>query len=473
MRKLFLLIGLLTCLQINGQELKVVSNIVDSIRLHYNDTNYAALYNLLNSDFKKNFSYTDHHTFYRENILKSMGKLKYAKYLQNKMGSECYLMYFENGNLELSLFVDSKLKIAGLQWLPYKPEKINHLTKKTSYKSDSKKTSPLDLKVDSLVHDYMLGGASCGLSIGIYQNGKIYYKNYGEISRNAGKLPDSSSIFEIGSITKTFTGLLLAKAVKEKKINLNDDIRKFLPKGYENLQYKNKAILVEHLANHTSGLASVPSNISTLSNYDSLNPYQHYSKKHILEYLKTVIPDTFPGAKNNYSNLGMAVLGIILEEVNQQSYAEQIGALTSEMKLTSTAIELSEELKTKLTKGYNYLGDETPYWNLNGFEAAGAIKSNSSDMMKYLLFNLKEGAEYIRLSHELTWGDVNYGIGLGWHVIKTKYAHKLIWHNGGTYGYASFCGFIKEKDCAVIILSNSGINVDAIGIGIFKYLQSN
>lgn len=456
---------------LSAQELSNVSNLVDSIKVYYNASDYRSLYNLLSPDFKKKFPEQEHTNFYQKNIFPAYDKMVSFRYQQNKQGAETYLIKFTKGELQLSLFIDSYFKIAGMQWLPNNQTEQEATKRKKTYLSDNKKTSSLDLFVDSIVKDHMSSAVSCGLSIGLYSKGSTYFYNYGETKRNTNQLPSKNSIYEIGSITKTFTGLLLAKAVNEKKINLDDDIRLWLPGNYPDLEFKGKAILVKHLADHTSRIPSVPLDLEKQKEYNPLNPYKNYDRQMIFDGLKNFRPDTIPGSKYDYSNMGMSILGIILEKVYGQSYSELIKTFAeSKQMMHSRILTSTEDLKLKCT-GYNDSGKETPYWELNNFMAAGGIQSCTEDMITYLKLNLEGKESYINASHQTHWGDDKFGIGLGWHIIQTKKGNKMIWHNGGTFGFSSFCGLIKEKDCAVIILSNSGSNVDAIGISLFKFLQ--
>jgi CubicO group peptidase (beta-lactamase class C family) len=93
-----------------------------------------------------------------------------------------------------------------------------------------------------------------GLSIGVYADGKTYYFNYGTVKRGTPITPTDSTIYELGSVTKTFTAYLLAQAVTEGKLRLQDDVRKYLDGTYPNLAYYGHPITIENLANHTAGL---------------------------------------------------------------------------------------------------------------------------------------------------------------------------------------------------------------------------
>lgn len=458
-------------LKVHSQEIAKVSELVDSIKIYYNSQDHSALYRLLSEDFKSKIKESDLTEFYKNNLYQNYGKIISYRYHKNEQGAETYQMRMNKGQLKLVLYIESHLRIAGMQWLPMNDQGEAQQKRRSDYLSDNAKASPLDLKVDSAVKDHMSSVVSCGLSLGIYKNGKEYYYNYGETKRETMKATTKNSIYEIGSITKTFTGILLAKAVSENKIGLNDDIRLWLPGNYPDLEYKGKAILVKHLADHTSRIPSVPLDIEKQKNYDPLNPYKNYNRQMMFEALKNFRPDTLPGSKYDYSNMGMSLLGIILEKVYAKNYHELIRDYTEPHQLTHTRVTLSTDDLNLLCVGYNDAGKETPYWDLNEFIAAGGIHSSTEDMIKYLKLNLEEKEIPIKESHQIQWGDEKFGIGLGWHIIQTKKGNKMIWHNGGTYGFSSFCGFIREKDCALIILSNSGSNVDAIGISLFKFLQ--
>lgn len=470
-RRSFSLLLLFFFANAHSQELAKVSELVDSIKLYYNSENYSALHQLLSEDFKKKFQEADLTNFYKNNLYSNFGKIVSYRYLKNEQGAESYQIKMNKGDLKLQIYVESHFRIAGMQWSPMDEQNTAISKRRTDYLSDNLKKNTLDMKVDSAVRDHISSIISCGLSIGVYAKGTTYYYNYGETKRENKELPTKNSLYEIGSITKTFTGILLAKAVKEGKIKLDDDIRIWLAGNYPEMEFKGKAIQVKHLADHTSGIPSVPMDIDKQKNYDPLNPYKNYGRQMIFEGLKNFRPDTIPGTKYNYSNMGMSLLGLILEKVYNKTYSELIREFAEANQMMHTGVVLkAEDLKFKC-KGYNDSGKETPYWELNDFTAAGGINSSTEDMLYYLKLNLEEKDDFIQSSHQLQWGDEKFGIGLGWHIIQTKKGNKMIWHNGGTYGFSSFCGFIKEKDCALIILSNSGSNVDAIGISLFKYLQ--
>ena len=125
----------------------------------------------------------------------------------------------------------------------------------------------------------------------------------------------------------------------------------------------------------------------------------------------------------------------------------------------------------RFAKGYDASGSLTPYWDLGDLAGAGGIRSTSEDMMKYARANLEETNPVLKLSHQSTFNDGKNNIALAWHISTTKKGNELVWHNGRTAGFSSFCGFIRTKDIAVVVLGNSGNPVDQIAIGILKLLQ--
>ena len=325
-------------------------------------------------------------------------------------------------------------------------------------------------KVDSVVKAYITNTVNCGVSIAVYQNKKETYYNYGEVKRSSKQVPTNKTIYEIGSISKTFTGILFAHAISDKKTNLNDQVKNHLGAGYDNLAYKDKPIELVHLANHSGRIHRVPFNLAMQPNYDATNPYKNYSKEMVFAYMKMMKPDTFPGVKSEYSNLGMALLGMIVEKNYSKTYAElmteyickPLGMYDTKITVTDTA---------RFAKGYDASGSLTPYWDLGDLAGAGGIRSTSEDMMKYAKANLEETNPVLKLSHQSTFNDGKNNIALAWHISTTKKGNELVWHNGRTAGFSSFCGFIKAKDVAVVVLGNSGNPVDQIAIGILKLLQ--
>lgn len=442
-----------------------MDKLVAQLQTNYNNKNYRAIYNQLSSEAKNGMPEKDLINFFSTNLAPAFGKFLSFKIIKSTENRFLYTGYFEGDSLQLNCTLSKSNLFDDFSFTPFPPIV---LPKRSNYLSDNKRISILDTTIDKLVKPYMENSKNCGLSIAIIKNDSVFYYNYGETKKDNKQLPNNKTIYEIGSITKTFCGRLLAIAVLENKISLEDDIRKYIKGTYPNLEYKGTPILIKHLANHTSGLVRVPDNLQTQSNFDMKNPYKYYSNKDLLESISSSTLSVIPGTNCEYSNLGMGLLGYILETVYNKSFSELVKEkITSKIGMTNT--DITNTKLNQLITGYNDAGQATPNWEFNALQAAGALCSNSEEMALYAKENLKQNA-INNLTHNPTFNNGNK-VALAWHFIKRKTDSEMIWHNGGTGGFASFIGLIKEKNCAFVVLTNSSPQTDALPLSIYNYLK--
>ncbi len=437
------------------------------IQKTYNAKDYKGFYKLLSPSFQKQMSSKNLSQFLSENIFKYFGNIKSIEFESEKEKTKQFKTELEKGTLDLFLLLNTENQIESMTFLAHK----DPIILKEKVFSDNKMSSNLDNIVDSIVKPFMRNSINSGMSISIIRNGRTTFYNYGEVIKGSKNLPNCETIYEIGSISKTFTGFLLAQAILDKKINLDDDIRKFLPENYINLEFENNPIRIKHLVNHTSTLPRIPLDLEKQPKFDSENPYLNYSKKMVLNYLKNYKMISKSGITQEYSNFGLAILGIILENIYKKSYHELLqNYITKPLKMSSTFENVPNSKKINFANGYDLKGLESKHWDMNHFVGAGGIKSTTTDMSIYLHQNIDELNSKIKLSHEITFSKDKTSSGFAWVINKTKENNTFIWHNGGTGGFTSFCGFIKEKKCGIVILNNSASNVDSIAISILKNL---
>lgn len=344
--------------------------------------------------------------------------------------------------------------------------------------------------MDSLTHEsvltYLSNTARVGLSVGIYQTNNLLTYHYGSTQKEKQVLPNDKTIYEIGSISKTFTGTLLAQAVKDKKVKIYDDVRLYLDGNYPNLEYKGHPIRLSHLVSHISGLPNfLPDNPSLFQNTssDSLpfvltRTLDNYSKQNFLDDLHKVKIDTIPGYKFRYSNSGPQLLKFVLERVYKKSYAELIKMFISKpLGMNNTTSKFKKNNLKNLAKGYNDKGRLMPYIPQN-LDASGGLFSTIPDMLQYLKFHLDEKNEVVALSHKITTGDINnYAIGLNWQEVITSKKQKKIWQSGGTFGFSSYCVIYPERNIAIVFLTNEADNTAQTELGqiadkIFDYINN-
>jgi CubicO group peptidase (beta-lactamase class C family) len=337
--------------------------------------------------------------------------------------------------------------------------------------------NPLRTKTDKLVHQnvikLMTENPKVGLSIGVYDNGKISLYHYGTVEKDKVKLPNDRTIYEIASITKTFTGALLAKAISEKKISLVDDIREYLNEPYPNLEFEGKFISIRDLASHQSGLPrNIPYDARMWENpnFDTL-PYQinqleaGYTVKDWLRELHNIKLTRAPGSiEFEYSNFGINLIAIALENIYGRSYEQMVAeSIFKPLKMSDTTFRIAEVKKANLAKGYNHKGKEMPYF-LDNVRAAGGIKSSLRDMMSYVAFQMNEAQTIPRISHQSIWTnrDKTFSVGLGWQMFSSKKGSRNVFEDGGAYGFSSTITLFPDKNLGFVLLSNeSGPNSQA------------
>jgi len=308
-------------------------------------------------------------------------------------------------------------------------------------------------------------GTSVGIVVGfIDAKGIREYFSHGSMTMHEYKPVDENSVYEIGSISKVFTCILFADMVLNNEVNLDDPVEQYLPSDVKVPARNDMKITLEHLATHTSALPRMSTNFRPA---DLANPYADYTVEDMYEFISGYTLKRDIGEKYEYSNFGMGLLGHILSLRTQLSYEQlMIECICNVLGMDSTKITLTDDLKKRLARGHNP-SSEVSNWDCPTLAGAGAIRSTAKDMLTFLAANM--GVKKSRLSDAMDMthkARIDAGkttkIGFGWH-IRDNEKTQTIWHNGGTGGYCSFCGFIKDKKIGVVVLSNMNINADDIG----------
>lgn len=299
-------------------------------------------------------------------------------------------------------------------------------------------------------------GQNIGMVIGMVDEGGTSYYAFGVKSLKTNEPVDENSVFEIGSISKTFTGILLANKVIKGEMKLEDPLQMYLPDGITAPTRNGESISLVHLSNHRSGLPRMPTNF-TPSNVN--NPYADYDEKLMFEFLTNYELTRDIGSIYEYSNYAAGLLGHVMAMNSDKTYEElMVDVIAKPLGMKNTRIVLTDKMKASLATGHNQ-GVEVENWDLTSLAGAGAIRSTVVDMTKYISYNLglktSKLSEAFDLSHENSWKENSSPIvGLGWHTTVMN-DMSIVWHNGGTGGYRAFAGFIKDQKKGVVILTNS------------------
>lgn len=267
----------------------------------------------------------------------------------------------------------------------------------TSEISDNTTFNKLTSLVDAFSENIIKQGNSNSFAVAIYKDGEMYQNYYGTIDKGGNNKPNDSSLYEIASITKTFTGSLVAKAVLADKISLDDDIRKYLEGDYSNLEFKGYPITIQHLLTHSMGLKNKLTKGFEAIREKAVNgtldfENDAYSIDDLLLELKTVEIDKKPGTTYVYNSLGPELLAYILEKVNKTPFKEQMNAFFKELGMNDTYLDESQKHKDRLIRGYK--GDTLAPIDYDPvYGAAGGAISTLPDLatyMQYLVDNKNE-----------------------------------------------------------------------------------
>ncbi|MGB7761519.1 MAG: serine hydrolase [Bryobacteraceae bacterium] len=282
--------------------------------------------------------------------------------------------------------------------------------------------------------------------------------SYGKLAKDDARPLNGDTVFEIGSITKVFTALLLADMAQHGEVKLDDPISKYLPEGVKAPQRNGKEITLSELATHTSGLPRLPNNFSPK---DAANPYAEYSAEKLYAFLSSYQLPRDPGERWEYSNLAPGLLGHLLSLRAGKDYETLVvSRIAAPLGMASTRITLTPEMKERMAAGYNAALQPTRLWDFQALAGCGALRSTANDLIAFLAANLGykksplQPAMAAMLEVRLPTGQPNLQQALGWHVLQRK-DRDLIWKDGGTFGFGSFIGFDIKAKVGVVVLANS------------------
>ena len=290
---------------------------------------------------------------------------------------------------------------------------------------------------------------STQLAVALLKGNQLHYIGVEKIGGELTIIDNQDMVFEIGSISKVFTSTMLGQMVGEEVLSLDDRAGQIL--GLSDLD--DYGVTLQHLANHTSGLIGLPTNIDLLS--DPANPYKAYHSDLLIAYLTEEIDLlTLPGETYAYSNLGAGLLGHILTVKSGQSYEELLQEnICMPNGLNSTTSQRVAVTVERLVKGRQPNGDIASNWDFDALVGAGGILSTVEDLIQFSRAQIQ--LDHTAITHNTTYElNENMEIGLGWHIIKPQSGGRWLWHNGGTGGYTSSMTIDKEHRTSVVILSN-------------------
>lgn len=302
-----------------------------------------------------------------------------------------------------------------------------------------------------------------GIAVAVIEDDETNFINIGYANKETKQAVNNKTYFEIGSISKTFTAMALASMVNEGKLKLTDPVQLYLPKGVTLPTLNDKPITFLSLANHTSGLPRLPSNMAFAI---PQNPYVDYSVEDMYQFLSNYQLPREVGSTPEYSNLGMGLLGHVLSLIDKKSYQTMIqDRVLSPLMMNETFIDIPANEYSKLSQGYNEQLMPTLHWQLPALQGAGALKSTIKDLAIYLQESMNKNTltnEFsLTQTTSATFTAPNTSIGLAW-IIDESSGNKIFMHDGGTGGYRSFIGFNEQNQKGIVILANTVIDMNKV-----------
>jgi len=312
-----------------------------------------------------------------------------------------------------------------------------------------------------------------GVEVGVWWEGETWTFARGRLGADSPDPPGPETIFEIGSITKVFTATVLADMAEEGLVALDDPVQRYLPEGVE-LPVRGRPITLADLAAQTSGLPRLPKGLVGLSLRQRRNPYAGFTDAHLERAIVGTRLRGTPGEKVRYSNFGFGLLGYVLALRAGQSYEGLVHErVCAPLRLVDTSISIPAQALPRFAAGHNRRGQKVPHWDLPTLAGAGALRSTVGDLLRFLELQLRQPSTRLGraawATHEPRARRGRLAQGLGWASLPLLgHSVEVLWHNGGTGGFRSFVGFVKETETGVVVLSNCARSVDAIGFRILE-----
>jgi serine-type D-Ala-D-Ala carboxypeptidase/endopeptidase len=292
----------------------------------------------------------------------------------------------------------------------------------------------------------------------------------------AGETPNARSLFEIGSITKAFTGVLLADMLLRGEVELDDPLSRHLPGPCPAWRHREPTLL--ELATHRSALPNTPKAMGRRELAYSLgigdrDPWAELSQPEYERLVARESPRRAPGGRTRYSSMAVGLLGDALAARAGKPYEELLTErVLAPLGMAATAITVPPSSSTDLLPGHSRRGRPRP--PIEDFmPAAGSLRSNAEDMLRFLSACLEPPSEppgpALALAQEVQARiGKRVGIGLCWMIASRPRRPRVIWHNGGTWGFRSFAGFAPELRSAAVVLSNTARGVDRLGFRLIE-----
>jgi len=324
-----------------------------------------------------------------------------------------------------------------------------------------------------LVAPWVDQGFFPGVAVGVVAAGQVWAAGFGEVALGAGVAPDADTLYELGSVTKVYTGLLLADAHLTGVARLEDPLAAHLPRGTTVPEVDGQPLRLVHLATHTSGLARLPSNLRA----DAADPYAAYGAAELYAGLAAARPTRAPGAAYAYSNFGAGALGHALARAHGvESYeALALARLCVVHGFDDTRVRVTAERGARLAPPHDAALRPSVSWGFDALAGAGALRASTRDLLAFGRLFLDGAAHSHAAAAALTLREHSRApggppMGLGWHFQdRLEGLGRVAFHEGQTGGYHSVLLVAPRERVVVTVLANAPVEgLGELGIGLLR-----
>lgn len=319
-----------------------------------------------------------------------------------------------------------------------------------------------------------VAGRYVGLAVGAFAGCDTVVHCTGNAGQGGGP-PTGDTVFQIGSVTKVFTGLALADAVVRQELTLDTPLAAYLPAVP--VGSSGGPVTLGHLASHSSGLPRLPRGLRRQALRHPDDPYSEFSTDHLLAALAAARLRSEPGARVRYSNFGAALLGEALSRHAGMPYEQLIHRrVTQPLQLSDTVVTVRPDQWGRQAVAHSRRRRPVPDWDVGSMAGAGALRSTVHDLLALLrahldphLTGLTEALTLVQQPRATV--NRRLQVGLGWHLSAIRGTpHTALWHNGGTGGSFSYVALLREARVGVVVLTNTVRSVDRLGTRLLRQL---
>lgn len=360
------------------------------------------------------------------------------------------------------------LALSGVAYLKYRMENT----------SDNKN---LDLAIDTEVRKAMKSGQFPGIVVGVYKNDRVFVKGYGTVDKDFSQIPDAETVFQIGSVSKLLTALLLQRLCDEGIVAMDTTLGEILGASIA-LSSAVQGVTLKQLVTHTSGFPRIPQSLLDKATEKAgdkdlmLDPYSYLGPEYVFDYLATAEGKRKSG-QFEYSNYGMGLLAHVLEVVTGDDYESMVREkVLLPLGMRHTKITPTPEMKAKLAQGYTAKGLPARIWTFEALGGAGAYSSTAEDLTTFIQASVAESGLASQLLRKMSEPQFKGDTGIGWmqpsFIDSFVGNREVVWHNGMVGGYASYLAIDKKASTGVVVLANQASATEMLGMMLMRQART-